>query len=246
MTLAELAIHIPASIELFEKYNFNYYQNGSKKFKDACEEKGLNFTEIDAELNHLQLSYRNNSMLTLEDMSIDRLIDFINGQHHSNEEEILNLIESSIKNLMTNSNLEKSLISILEEIDSKFYDFKEKLIKHCEKEDQILFPYMRNLYEFRRDKTFVNTIQNKHFLKKPIQLLESEHIQASQILTEIKNITQGFTFSNDTNEEYQKLMISLKEFEKDFHIHLHIENNILFPKIIALEEQLNNLNNKQE
>ena len=59
MTLAELAIHIPASIEMFEKYNFNYYQNGSQKFKDACEEKGLIFSEIDAELNQLQKLSKN-------------------------------------------------------------------------------------------------------------------------------------------------------------------------------------------
>lgn len=246
MTLSELAIHIPAAIEVFEKYNLNYYQNGKQKFKEACEEKGLVFAEIDAELNQLQKLDKTNTMLTLEDMSVDRLIDFINGQHHSNEEEILNFIESNIKKIFLDSNLDKSLISSLEIIDLKFSEFKEKLLKHCEKEDQILFPYMRKLYEFRRDKNFINTIQNKHFLKNPIQLLESEHIQASQILTEIKNVTQGFSFKENSAEGYKKLMISLKEFEMEFHIHLHIENNILFPKIIALEEQLNSLNNKQE
>ena len=185
MTLAELAIHIPASIEMFEKYNFNYYQNGSQKFKDACEEKGLVFSEIDAELNQLQ------------------------------------------------------------KLDEKFTDFKDKLTKHCEKEDKILFPYMRKLCELRRDKIFTNTSQKNSFVKKPIQLLEAEHVQASSVLKEIKEITQNFSIQANAPKEYQKLMEHLKEFEVEFHVHLHIENNILFPKVIALEEQFSNLKSNQ-
>ena len=245
MTLAELAIHIPASIEMFEKYNFNYYQNGSQKFKDACEEKGLIFSEIDAELNQLQKLSKTNTMLTLEDMSVDRLIDFINGQHHSNEAEVLDFIEESIKKLITNPNCDKALISILQKLDEKFTDFKDKLTKHCEKEDKILFPYMRKLCELRRDKIFTNTSQKNSFVKKPIQLLEAEHVQASSVLKEIKEITQNFSSQANAPQEYQKLMEHLKEFEVEFHVHLHIENNILFPKVIALEEQFSNLKSNQ-
>jgi regulator of cell morphogenesis and NO signaling len=245
MTLAELAIHIPASIEMFEKYNFNYYQNGSQKFKDACEEKGLIFSEIDAELNQLQKLSKTNTMLTLEDMSVDRLIDFINGQHHSNEAEVLDFIEESIKKLITNPNCDKALISILQKLDEKFTDFKDKLTKHCEKEDKILFPYMRKLCELRRDKIFTNTSQKNSFVKKPIQLLEAEHVQASSVLKEIKEITQNFSSQANAPKEYQKLMEHLKEFEVEFHVHLHIENNILFPKVIALEEQFSNLKSNQ-
>jgi regulator of cell morphogenesis and NO signaling len=245
MTLAELAIHIPASIEMFEKYNFNYYQNGSQKFKDACEEKGLVFSEIDAELNQLQKLSKTNTMLTLEDMSVDRLIDFINGQHHSNEAEVLDFIEESIKKLITNPNCDKALISILQKLDEKFTDFKDKLTKHCEKEDKILFPYMRKLCELRRDKIFTNTSQKNSFVKKPIQLLEAEHVQASSVLKEIKEITQNFSIQANAPKEYQKLMEHLKEFEVEFHVHLHIENNILFPKVIALEEQFSNLKSNQ-
>jgi regulator of cell morphogenesis and NO signaling len=245
MTLAELAIHIPASIEMFEKYNFNYYQNGSQKFKDACEEKGLIFSEIDAELNQLQKLSKTNTMLTLEDMSVDRLIDFINGQHHSNEAEVLDFIEESIKKLITNPNCDKALISILQKLDEKFNNFKDKLTKHCEKEDKILFPYMRKLCELRRDKIFTNTSQKNSFVKKPIQLLEAEHVQASSVLKEIKEITQNFSSQANAPKEYQKLMEHLKEFEVEFHVHLHIENNILFPKVIALEEQFSNLKSNQ-
>jgi len=239
MTLAELAIHIPASIELFEKYDFNYYQNGLQNFDEACAEKGLIFSEIDSELNELQKSSITNTMLTLDDMSVDRLIDFINGQHHSNEAEVLDFIEESIKKLLVNSNCDNSLKAILKNIDEKFVDFKHKITDHCEKEDKILFPYMRKLYELRRDKIFANTSSKDSFIKKPIQLLEAEHAQACTVLSDIKKITQKFSIPLNAPQEYVKLMEHLNEFEKEFHLHLHIENNILFPKVIALEEQMN-------
>jgi hemerythrin-like domain-containing protein len=105
--------------------------------------------------------------------------------------------------------------------------------------------YMRKLCELRRDKIFTNTSQKNSFVKKPIQLLEAEHVQASSVLKEIKEITQNFSSQANAPKEYQKLMEHLKEFEVEFHVHLHIENNILFPKVIALEEQLSNLKSNQ-
>ncbi len=239
MTLSELAIHMPISIQLFEKYNFGYYQNGEQTFKEACEKKGLVFTDIDEELNQLQSLSKGNGSLTLEDMSIDRLIDFINGQHHSNEEAVLDSIDASIKKLLLDANLESALRTILQMANSKFADFKIKLKKHCEKEDKILFPHMRKLYELRHDKTLTELNAKKYVSKNSIQLLENEHIEASALLRDIKDITGNFSVPEKAPVEYKTLMENLREFELEFHMHLHIENNILFPKVIALEEHLN-------
>jgi len=242
MTLAELAIHIPASIELFEKYNFNYYQNGSQKFKDACEEKGLIFSEIDAELNQLQKLSKTNTMLTLEDMSVDRLIDFINGQHHANESEILNSIYEKIKYLINVGHKNQLTQLILKEVELKFNDLKSKLLKHCDNEDKIIFPHMRKLYELRHDKKSIHELNLNTKIEKTLELLGSEHIQAIRLLSDIKKITDNFSIQNSVSKEYEQLMMALKDFSFDFHLHLHIENNILFPKFLELEEELSEKN----
>ena len=239
LILSELAIHIPVSIQLFEKYDFNYYQNGNQTFKEACEEKGLIFSEIDAELSRLQLESKDNSSLTLEDMSIDRLIDFINGQYHSNETENLSLIQSNIQNLINDVSCEKPLLLLLINVENKFIELKEKLVQHCDKEDKILFPQMRKLVELRRDKSEIHPSKAISLIKKSIQVLESEHIDASNILSEIKKMTNKFAIPLNAPKHYKTLMENLKEFESDLHVYLHIENNILFPKIISLEEELN-------
>ena len=240
LTLAELAIHIPASINLFEKYDLDYYQNGKQSFKEACKEKGLSHSEIDVELTRLQNEPKGTYPLTLEDMGIDRLIDFVNGQYHSNEAQVLSSIHDNIQQLLLDKNCEKPLLNLLEDIEIKFKELMEKLIQHCKKEDEILFPYMRKLFELRRDKSVISSSQTISLIKNPIRVLEAEHVQAANILSEIKKTANNFTAPSNAHSEYVTLMESLKEFEKDLHMHLHIENNILFPKLIALEEELTN------
>ena len=178
--------------------------------------------------------------LTLDDMGIDRLIDFINGQYHGNEAQILSLIQSQIQQLLNKSDCEEYLVVLLKEVEQKFSELTEKLIHHCKKEDQILFPYMRKLFELKRDKSVMSSSQTISLIKNPIRVLEEEHVQAANILSDIKKAANNFTIPSTAPKEYTLLMESLKEFERDLHMHLHIENNILFPKLIALEEELNN------
>lgn len=237
VTLAELAIHIPASMQLFEKYDLDYYQNGHQLFKEACTEKGLSFTEMDAELTVLQNSTQSPS-LTLEDMSLERLIDFINGQFHSNETQILYFIHSHIQKLLEETSDQQSLV-LLKEMDEKFRDLMQKLIKHCKREDELLFPYMRRLNEWRKEKSKKYTSLAIKLIENPIKILEEEHVQAVKILAEIKKTANNFIIPANASANYKMLMKSLKEFETDLHMHLHIENNILFPKIKELEEELN-------
>lgn len=237
LTLAELAIHIPDSIHLFERYDLDYYRNGKQTFKEACSEKGLSYAELDAELAHLQ-SRSGKHSLTLEDMSIDRLIDFINGQYHSNETQILSFIHNSILQLLNSKSCDAAHLKMLAQVEQQFGTLKKKLILHCEKEDEILFPYIRRLLELRRDKTSLSQ-QTISIIKNPIRILEAEHVQAAEILAGIKRTAEHFSIPADAPEEYMMLMQSLRKFEHDLHMHLHIENNILFPKLIALEEELN-------
>ena len=110
---------------------------------------------------------------------------------------------------------------------------------HCDKEDKTLFPQMRKLFALRRYKSEMHPSKPVSYIKKSIQVLESEHIDVSNILSEIKRMTNNFTIPLYAPKEYKTLMESLREFESDLHEHLHIENNILFPKIISLEEELN-------
>lgn len=236
VTLAELAIHMPVSIQLFEKYGLDYYLNGKQSFREACEEKGLIFNEIDDELTELQ--GKGADTRTLEDMDIDRLIDFINGQYHSDESWVLLCIQTAIQQLITNLSCGPEIADMLRIIEPKFLTLKKELLKHCKKEDKVLFPYIRQLTKLRKYKQEKSFSRTALMIKNPIRVLEQEHVQVAKLLGEIRTAFRNYQVPERAPESYGKLMKYIEKFEKDFHMHLHIENNVLFPKLIALEEEL--------
>ncbi len=234
LQLAELAIHIPECIPLFEKYGFDFYQNGNQTLKEACDEKGLRFTEIDGELNNLQK--HSNHPYTIEDMDLELLINSINGQHHDNEAETLAAIHHAIQHLVTHSPAGLAHRELLCLIDKEFGELKEILLSHCEKEDKLLFPQIRKLLVLQKEKVtlFQAAVSKTTGL---IKTLELEHTQTVNTLRKIKRMLHEFEAAPEVSQEYNTLMNDFKIFEADFHMHIHIENNVLFPKIKDMTDQ---------
>lgn len=234
LQLAELAIHIPECIPLFEAYGFDYYQNGNQTLKEACDEKGLAFPDVDEELSRLQKKQHHH--LTIEDMDPERLINVINGQHHDHEAETLSAIHSAIQDLIASSQTDLAHIAVLCHIDRKFGELKEMLLSHCGKEDKYLFPQIRNLLKLRKDNTpaFQDAVSKTTNL---IRILELEHRQSVDSLKEIKKLLNGFDVPPGVSPAYERLMEQLKAFEADFHLHIHIENNVLFPRVKDMSDR---------
>jgi len=234
LQLAELAIHIPECIPLFEAYGFDYYQNGNQTLKEACDEKGLAFLKVDEELS--RLPKKQDHHLTIEDLDPERLINTINGQHHDHEAETLSAIHSAIQDLIASSQTDLPHIAVLCHIDRKFGELKELLLSHCAKEDKYLFPQIRSLLRLRKENTaaFQDAVLKTTQL---IRLLESEHRQSVNSLKEIKSLLKGFDVPPGVSKAYEHLMQQLKAFEADFHLHIHIENNVLFPRIKDLSDR---------
>ncbi len=238
LQLAELAIHIPECIPLFEAYGFDYYQNGNQTLKEACDEKGLAFSRVDEELSKLQK--KQDHHLTIEDLDPERLINAINGQHHDHEAETLASIHNAIQDLTATSQTDLPHIAVLCHIDRKFGELKEMLLSHCAREDKYLFPQIRSLLKLRNENTaaFQDAVLKTTHL---IRSLELEHRQSVDCLKEIKSLLNGFDVPDGVSQTYKYLMQELKAFEADFHLHIHIENNVLFPRIKDLSDRFKHL-----
>lgn len=235
LQLAELAIHIPSTIVLFEKYGFNYYQNGSQTLKEACAQKGLDFTAIDKELADLQKTQPN--QLTIEDMDLSLLIDRINGQHHDHEAVILSDILTEIQTLLKDENTSKEQLNVLEITEKKFSHLKERLLMHCDKEDKLLFPLIRKIGALQKDRSprLKGVITE---IKELVNVLEMEHQESVSFIAEIRNLLMNYDKAGNISSGFSVLMTHFKDFELDFHVHIHIENNVLFPRIKEMAEQL--------
>jgi regulator of cell morphogenesis and NO signaling len=112
-----------------------------------------------------------------------------------------------------------------------------ELSDHMMKEEKILFPYIKHLVEIEREGASFRTA---HFgsINNPINMMENEHESAGQLLEEIRTLTSDYNLPEGACASYTLLFNMLQEFEEDLHVHIHLENNILFPKGAALEQKL--------
>ena len=203
-TLAELATHCSESIDLFEKYDLDYYQNGKQTFEDACKEKGFDFSKINSELNHLLQQSKNSLHETcLDEFGIEQLMNFINTNFHSKEENALARVDSAIQHLLNNRPHAQSFANLLSEIEQKFKRLKEELIRHCRHEDKDLFPFIRILLGLQRQKVNISHHQFQ-LASSPVRMLVAEHRQAAIHFSEIRRLVNDYAVPPNASSLYKK------------------------------------------
>jgi regulator of cell morphogenesis and NO signaling len=231
-TLSQIVSADYKSAAIFEKYNLDFCCGGNKLIKDACDEKGLNSVEILEEIN----SKKNNDANTMNfnDWNLDFLTDYIVNNHHSYVTRMIPVITSHTQKIASvHGGNHKELIEVAKSFERIYKELKQ----HMMKEEQILFPFIKQLASClikgkSSEAPFFGTVKN------PIRMMEAEHQAAGDEMYEIRNLTKNYAIPEDACETYKAAMNELKEFEEDLHKHIYLENYILFPKAVKLENEL--------
>jgi len=122
-------------------------------------------------------------------------------------------------------------------VNELFQDLAEELLQHMQKEEQILLPYIKGLVASQSGEKCTTDVCFGT-VTGPISVMEQEHENAGVILKELYRLSDGYTPPEDACNTFRVLYGKLKEFEDDLHRHIHLENNILFPKAIEMEQVL--------
>jgi regulator of cell morphogenesis and NO signaling len=233
LTLKELVIQQPETAAVLEKYGLDFCCKGGRTIRDACQSKGLNYAEVEKEIAN---STRQpvTSGTDFSKMEPDALIDNILFTHHVYVREALPLISAHTEKV---ARVHGDHHAEVIEIAALFRQVKNELEHHMMKEEQVLFPYIKMMANAKRNGTSApapsfGTVQN------PVRMMEAEHEAAGNALEEIKNLSSNFTPPADACTTYRLSFLELENFIRDLHIHIHKENNILFPKAIAMEKEL--------
>jgi regulator of cell morphogenesis and NO signaling len=166
--------------------------------------------------------------------SLDRLCRHIEQVHHKYVRTRCREIEPILqKVLMVHGKRHPEL----EEISTGFEAVRNEMATHMIKEEQVLFPYITRLAEADRDgrknaRPAFGSVQN------PIRVMMAEHDSSGSEMHRIRKLSLDYTPPFDACNSYRVLFKLLEEFENDLHLHVHLENNILFPKAILLEESI--------
>jgi len=234
ITVAEVVTNNIKTADVFKKHGIDFCCGGGISIKKACEQKNISFSELEKELSNINNSTSN--AYNYNSWKLDFLIDHIENIHHTYVTESTTLVlQYAAKVAKVHGHHYKEVV----EINKLFIDVAQELAAHMKKEELILFPFIKQLVKADREEIKVNS---PHFgtVNNPIKMMEEEHENAGDIFKEIKKLSNNYTPPESACNTFKALYSKLEEFEQDLHQHIHLENNILFPKAILLEQKNNN------
>lgn len=215
---------------VFKKRGIDFCCNGNRSIDQACEKKKL---DVDALISELESAIRQSESGTIDYQSwpLDLLADYVEKKHHRYvETKIREITPFLYKIARVHGDRHPELI----EVEKLFNESARDLTDHMKKEESILFPYIRKLVQAKENNTQVHapfgTVEN------PIRVMMHEHDAEGERFRKIADLTDHYTLPQDACSTYRVTFSMLKEYEDDLNLHIHLENNILFPKSIQLEE----------
>lgn len=233
-TLGQIAAKDLHKAEVFKKYGLDFCCGGKKTVKEACAEKGLDVTKVEQELQQTAKSSSQRS-LPFNDWPLDFLADYIVNTHHSYVLKNLPDIRAyAVKVVQVHGDKHPELIPIGKLIE----DVNAELVAHMIKEEKVLFPFIKELAHAMDNSTQPANREHIDTVQSPVRMMEMEHEVVAENMKKIRELSNNYALPEDACTTYSLLYRMLDEFEEDLHVHVHLENNILFPKAIAIEKKI--------
>jgi len=224
-TVGEIVVNDFRTSAIFKEAGIDFCCGGQQTLQEACNEKGVNLDELKVKIESLN-DQSLSSSLNYKEWELPFLIDYIVNTHH----------KYVIKTLPDLVFYTKKIASVhgehhpeLVDISQKIANVNTELISHMEKEEKLVFPAIKKVIQNGSEEL-------KKVIQTEIPQMWEEHDFAGGTMDEINRITNGYEVPDDGCNTYRVAFNLLRQFEDDLHIHVHLENNILFPKALILAE----------
>lgn len=229
-TLGTIVANNMSTSKVFDRYGLDYCCGGEKTLQAACAERNIDVVTVIKDLDNAD-SLSNG--VDYNSWPLDLLIDYIEKKHHRYVREEIPIISEKLVRLC---NVHGDKHPELYQIKELFEGGGKELSMHMQKEEMMLFPYIRNLVNAKSTNPSIPPFGS---VKNPIAMMMKEHEFEGERFNKIREISNQHTCPKDGCNTYFVTFQLLKDFESDLHLHIHLENNILFPKAIRLEAENN-------
>jgi regulator of cell morphogenesis and NO signaling len=226
-TVSEIAANSLTAVRVFERLGIDYCCGGKRPLADVCRDKGLDVAAVETELVSAAKAMAGAGR-DWNAAPLRELIDHIVGTHHEYLKRELGPLAARVEKVhrVYNERYGETLTGLPE----VFAGVRSELELHLQKEEMILFPAIAALEAGSGPShTCFGSVAQ------PIRMMEAEHDSAGAALARIRDITSNYAIPEYACVTYRSMIAGLQELEQDLHVHIHLENNILFPRAIALE-----------
>ena len=232
-TAREIATEDPSAISVFETLGIDYCWGGRKSLEQACADLHLGVNEVLQKLEEAATVNNPPDCTNWQTASLSELTQYIVSNHHKYVRQELVRLEGLCEKV---GNKHGHAQPELKRIAALFLTMRDELSMHMTKEEQVLFPYIARLERAVQaqqpaPQAPFGTVAN------PIRVMVEEHDDAGSLMTTIRKLSNDYNAPAGACISYHAFYGGLKDFERDLHQHVHLENNILFRRALALEEQ---------
>lgn len=236
LTVGEIVAQNWKTASVFQRHHIDFCCRGNVTVKDACNPLGIDPENILTELTTL-LEAEENTESDYNSWPLDLLADYIEKKHHKYVTDRLPELKAYLDKIC---GVHGDRHPELFEIRELFSQTVDELTVHMKKEELMLFPFIRTMTKSEREqlplpRPIYGSVRN------PIQMMQHEHTDEGDRFVRIADLSDNYTPPEDACSTYRVSFAMLQEFEQDLHKHIHLENNILFPRAIQLEQTLNQL-----
>lgn len=234
-TIGEMVARDYRKAQIFKKLGIDFCCGGKKTLNEVCETKGLDVSRVKEELASASRQEQNPS-LNFDKWELDFLTDYIINTHHFYVKENTPFI-TDLANKVAKVHGDRHPEVI--EAANIFNRVGQDLSLHLMKEENVLFPFIKKLVLAKKHGGELIPV-SFDTINTPTQIMEMEHERAGEDMAAIRSLTNNYTLPKDACTSYTIFYKKLQEYENDLFVHVHLENNILFPKAIQLEKELLN------
>lgn len=227
-TVGEVASTVPASVRVFQEFGIDFCCGGGKTLIEACREKGVSVEQVLAAVQKAEQRPHAQADADWKSESLTRLIDHILEKHHAYLHTELPRLGNMVARVIEVHGPQHA--DSLHPLGNIYAQLRRELEEHMWKEENILFPLIKRMeaaYDGASDRPLMP-------VDGPIRMMEIEHEAAGNALQEMRQVTAGYQAPEDACNTYRALFHGLQELEADLHQHIHLENNILFPRALEL------------
>ncbi len=232
-TLKELVTQNFQTASVFEKYSLDFCCRGGKTIDEACKEKNIDVLTVLEDLSRLD-SAAHNTSTAFTGMAPDTLCNHIVETHHAYVTRMIPVLYTHTQKIAAvHGANHPEVIAIAKHFETVAMELQQ----HMKKEEEMLFPFIKALYAAtKKNEPIIHapfgSVQN------PIRMMEAEHQNAGDEMFEIRSLSNNYTTPEDGCTTYRITYQELQDFERDLHEHVHLENNILFPAAVKLEQAM--------
>lgn len=221
--------------EVFRRYGIEFCCGIKWPIKFVCENKGIELQELATELAKATRRIAISNKLDFEHWKLDFLTDYIINVHHEYLRKSLPEMEVQLKKFVA-EHVKK--YSYLTELENLFIDLKNMMLPHLEQEETILFPYIRQIsHAYESKESYAGLLVRT--LRKPVEgIMHQEHQYLEKIISSFRKLTQNYTAPENACTSHRLIFSYLQELDEDLVQHLYLENDLLFPRAIAMEKEL--------